>query len=311
MNTIKRLIFLGIFFVLLIPCMSFALVYYLPENGDSIIGNMRIVQASKGKTFFQLARHYEMGHLELKNSNPKLPRYSRLRSSKAVVIPSFFILPNVPKKGIVINLPELRLYYFPPQHNVVITEPVALGKLGWSTPLIVTQIIEKIKDPPWVVPESIMMSYLERGFYLPPVVPPGPKNPLGKFALRLGSWSVLIHGTIQPHLIGKRVSSGCIRMYPEDIRHLFHSVTKGTSVRIIDQPYKVGWLGKDLYLEAHMPFLEARGTAHEELEKVRQLVLTETYDRSADIDWHAVVMVLAKHTGLPHVIGKVKRRGLF
>jgi L,D-transpeptidase ErfK/SrfK len=283
---------------------AYALVYYLPKNGNNIIGSMRIVQTEKRATLYKLRRHYEMGHNEMVKANPRLPRYRRIKRNQAVVIPSFFILPDAPRTGIVINLPELRLYYYPPEHNVVITEPVALGKLGWSTPLLMTEVIEKIKNPPWVVPESIREYNAYKGIYLPQVVPPGPKNPLGKFALRLGAWSVLIHGTIMPQHIGKRVSSGCIRMYPEDIKYLFHAVVKGTPVRIIDQPYKVGWLDNDLYLEAHLPFLEARGEVYEELEKIRQLVLTATFDRQAKIDWHAVVMVLAKHTGIPSIIGK-------
>lgn len=301
MNKLKRLIFL---LIILAPSVAYALVYYLPENGSNIVGGMRIVQAEKDKTFSELMRHFEMGFLEMQVANPTLQHYGKLRESRAVTIPSFFILPDAPKKGIVINLPELRLYYFPPNHNVVITEPVALGKLGWSTPLLETTVIEKIKDPPWVVPESIMLSSMQKGIYLPEVMPPGPKNPLGKFALRLGAWSVLIHGTIQPQYIGKRVSSGCIRMYPEDIEYLFQAIPIGTPVRIIDNPYKVGWLGNELYLEAHLPFLEVRGTVDEELEKIRQIVLSATYDRPAKIDWHAVVMVLAKHTGIPHIIGK-------
>jgi len=301
----KKLIFsLSIFLLIMCPCVSYALTYFLPKNGDNVIGSMRIVQGEKGKNFTQLARHFEMGYNEMKRANPKLRRYGKLRKSKAITVPSFFILPDVPYQGVVINLSELRLYYFSPEHNAVMTEPVALGKLGWSTPLIVTQVIEKIKDPSWVVPESIIEHNMQRGVYLPKVVPPGPKNPLGKFALRLGAWSVLIHGTIQPHLIGKRVSSGCIRMYPEDIQYLFQTVTKGAPVRIIDHPYKIGWLGNDLYLEVHMPFLEARGTVDDELERIRQLVLTATYNRPAKVDWHAVVMVLAKHTGIPHIIGK-------
>ena len=301
MNNLKYLI---LFLIMLLPGVSYALVYYLPANGDNIIGSMRIVQAAKGKTFSQLTRYFEMGYLEMKAANPKLRRYGKLRKSKAVTVPSFFILPDVPKTGIVINLPELRLYYFPPNHNVVVTEPVALGKLGWSTPLLETTVIEKIKDPPWVVPESIMWSSMQKGIYLPEVMPPGPKNPLGKFALRLGAWSVLIHGTIQPQHIGKRVSSGCIRMYPEDIKYFYDAVAKGTPVSIVDNPYKVGWLGNDLYLEAHLPFLEVRGTVDEELEKIRQIVLSATYNRPAQVDWHAVVMILAKHTGIPHIIGQ-------
>ena len=304
MNNCKKLTFFLTFLLILFPCITYALVYFLPRNSDNVIGSMRIVQGKKGKNFSQLTRHFEMGYNEMKRANPKLRRYGKIRKSKAVTVPSFFILPDVPREGIVINLPELRLYYFPPSHNVVMTEPVALGKLGWSTPLIVTEVIEKIKDPPWVVPESIMWRSMQRGIYLPKVMPPGPKNPLGKFALRLGEWSILIHGTIQPHLIGKRVSSGCIRMYQEDIEYLFQTVAKGTPVRIIDYPYKVGWLGRDLYLEAHMPFLEVRGTIDDELEKIRQLVLTVTYNRPAKVDWHAVVMILAKHTGIPHIIGR-------
>lgn len=304
MNYLAKIFF---FLIILSPGVAYALVYYLPENGDNIVGSMRIVQAEKGQTFSQLTRYFEMGYLEMKTANPRLRRYGKLRKSRAVTVPSFFILPNVPKEGIVINLPELRLYYFPPDHHVVITEPVALGKLGWSTPLLETEVIEKVKNPPWVVPESIIWNSMQKGIYLPKVMPPGPKNPLGKFALRLGAWSVLIHGTIQPQHIGKRVSSGCIRMYPEDIEYLFQAIAKGTHVRIIDNPYKIGWLGNDLYLEAHLPFLEVRGTVDEELEKIRQLVLSATYDRPAKIDWHAVVMILAKHTGIPNIIGKASK----
>jgi len=174
-----------------------------------------------------------------------------------------------------------------------------------------SKIIAKHKNPTWFPTEDTHKEARELGITLPKRILPGPENPLGKYSIRLSPHTYLIHGTNRPEGVGIKSSGGCIRMYPEDIRHLFHSVAKGTPVRIIDQPYKVGWLGKDLYLEAHMPFLEARGTPHEELEKIRQLVLTATYDRQADVDWHAVVLVLAKHTGLPHIIGKAKSRGLF
>jgi L,D-transpeptidase ErfK/SrfK len=280
-----------------------ALIFHMPENDDSVIGGMRITQIKKGNTFYKLSRKYEMGYDEMVAANPNIAKYSNLSLNKPITIPSFFILPNTPHQGLIVNLPEFRLYYYPTEYNVVITEPVSVGRPNWSTPLLITQIIEKTKNPPWVVPESILINNAKRGVYLPSIVPPGPRNPLGKFALRLSKWSILIHGTNQPHLIGKRVSSGCIRMYPEDIEFLFSTIAKGTAVHIIDQPYKVGWQKNKLYLEAHMPFLETRNSPMEELEKVRQLVLSATQNQSVNIDWHAVVTTLAKHSGIPHVIG--------
>jgi L,D-transpeptidase ErfK/SrfK len=279
-------------------------VYHLPEPGDDLIGHVQISQIKKGDTIYKISRRYSMGHEEMIQANPDQFHRKYLQVNKPFTIPSFFILPDAPREGIVINLPEMRLYYYPKHLNVVVTAPIAIGRPEWRTLVMETKVIDKEEDPVWTVPPSIMQEKIKNGvFDYPEIVPPGAENPLGKYALRLGNWSTLIHGTNQPEHIGKAVSSGCIRMYPDDIELLYREVPIGTPVRIINQPYLVGWLYGHLYFEAHPPFEEEEGSFEEELDYAYELInhTLEEYPHVM-VDESAVESIIEKHTGIPHII---------
>ncbi|MBU0455762.1 MAG: L,D-transpeptidase family protein [Pseudomonadota bacterium] len=298
-NTL-RLIFVLSFFHL---SLGYALTFHLPYPSDAVVGSQKIVQIKKGDTFYTLARRYEVGFAELAKANPNINPYKGLKMNRAIVIPTSFILPNTPRHDIVINLPEMRLYYYPPEKNTVITEPISIGRAGWETPLIETKVVEKVKDPYWVVPNSIWDYSAQKGIFLPRVVAPGPDNPLGHYALRLGDWSILIHGTNQPFHIGKRISSGCIRMYPEDIAYLYENIDVATPVSIVDQPYKIGWKNSTLYLEVHPPLAEYRGDNYEEWELVRYLIANAAHSNTR-INWQTAHKIFTQRRGVPYPIGE-------
>ena len=212
--------------------------------GDSVIGSPFYVKTRHKDTLLDFARQNNMGYEDMDKANPRVDMWVPGEGSEAL-IPSFWVLPNVSRNGIVMNRAEKRIYYFPPEDaNRVDTFAVSIGKEGWDTPLGTYSIIEKKENPTWTPPESIRKAHAEYGDILPPVVPAGPDNPLGLFAMRLSNPSYLIHGTNKPWGLGMEVSSGCIRMYPEGIEELFGKVENGTSVTIVDQPYKLGWLGR-------------------------------------------------------------------
>lgn len=199
----------------------------------------------EGETLVDLARRYDLGFVELVAANPGVDPWIPPVGAD-LVLPTAHLLPDAPRRGLVINLAELRLYYFDPAGPVA-TFPIGIGSEGWETPVGQTRIVRKRAKPTWTPPASIRA---ERP-HLPAYIPPGPNNPLGDFALDLGWPGYLIHGTNKPDGVGRRVSHGCIRLYPEDISWLFAHVPEGTPVTVVDQPVKVGWSGGALYLEVH------------------------------------------------------------
>lgn len=234
---------------------AYAVTLDLPQPGDDVVGQTFKYHTRYEDTFSDIARFYDIGYREMKDANPEVDPWLPGEGTE-ITIPQQYILPPGPRSGIVINLAELRLYYFPPDRKVVVTHPLGIGREGWSTPVGKTRIIGKKKNPTWTVPASILAEHAADGRPLPPVVPPGPDNPLGGYALYLGIKGYLMHGTNKPYGVGMRVSHGCIRLYPEDIEQLFQRVSVGTSVRIINQPYKAGWLNGQLLVEAHHPLTE-------------------------------------------------------
>lgn len=239
---------------------ALAATYLLPPPGVDIVGQNLVVHARQQDTLMDIARRYDVGNDAILMANPKVDRWLPGQGTP-VLIPGRHILPNAPHKGIVLNLPEKRLYYYPkpkPGHPpVVMTFPVGIGRMNWKTPLGETHVVARIKGPAWYPPASIKKEHLERyDQVLPDVVPPGPDNPLGPYALRLGIPGYLIHGTDKPDGVGMRVSHGCIRLYNEDITRLFAQVPKGTPVEIIDQPVKVGMAADTVFMQAYGPFGE-------------------------------------------------------
>lgn len=236
----------------------------LPAEGD-LVGDYAEVAAAREDTLSDLARRFGLGYEEIVNANPDVDPW--LPGEGTVVrLPLRRVLPNAPREGIVVNLPEHRLYYFPPakpgEPRVVVTYPVSVGKMDWSTPLGLTKVAAKIKDPPWYPPESVRAEHAQHGDILPKMVPAGPDNPLGLYAMRLAipGGSYLIHGTNKPAGVGMQVTHGCMRLYPEHIEELFKMVAVDTPVRLVNQPHKVGWSAGRLYAEVHPP-LEATSSA--------------------------------------------------
>lgn len=228
--------------------------FFLPDNpSDSVIGDITFTSARRSDTLLDIARAFDLGHDQIIQANPGLNRWLPPPGAD-VLLPRRYILPPGPRKGIVINLAELRLYFFPSNSNTVFTYPVSIGDLDWRTPLGTTIIVSKERDPAWFPPESIRAEHIDEGEELPTMIPGGaPDNPLGQYALKLGIKGYLIHGTDERRSfgIGMRVSHGCIRMYPEDIEELFQLVNVRTPVRIIDEPIAVGWRDDDLFLAVH------------------------------------------------------------
>jgi L,D-transpeptidase ErfK/SrfK len=237
-----------------------AAVLPLPAAGD-LIGEYAEVVAVHDDTLIELARRYGLGYEEVVNANPGVDPWLPGEGT-LVRLPLRRVLPDAPREGIVVNLPEHRLYYFPPakpgEPRVVVTYPISVGKMDWSTPIGLTHVAAKIKDPPWYPPESVRTEHAARGDILPKVVPAGPDNPLGLYAMRLAipGGAYLIHGTNKPAGVGMQVTHGCMRLYPEDIEELFKRVAVETPVRIVNQPHKVGWDAGQLFAEVHPP-LEA------------------------------------------------------
>ena len=236
---------------------AFATTLVVPPDGD-IVGDVEYTHAQMGETLGEIGVRYDIGYYEMVNANPHINPMMPVPSKISVLIPSQFILPRGIRHGLVINLAEYRLYFFPENDNVVITNPVGIGRNGWSTPLGVTHIVAKQVNPTWRPTENVRADAAKNGMPIPDVFPPGLGNPLGKHVLRLGWPTYLIHGTNRTDGIGERVSAGCIRMLPVDIEFLFGFVKIGATVRVVNEPVKFGKLNGHLYIEVHPSLLEQK-----------------------------------------------------
>ncbi len=299
----KQKLLLSILLIFLTP-VAWGLTFKLPPKGDSLIGKIKVIEVRKNETFEDVARRYDMGYYELVEANPNINTHE-LAPGTVLVIPQQYVLPNVPHKGIVINLAEMRLFYFPPGKKVVETFPIGIGRQGWQTPLGMMKIIQRKKNPSWFVPTSIRKARAEEGVFLPKVVPPGPENPLGNYALRLSQPSYLIHGTNQPEGVGRRSSAGCIRLYPEDIKQLYEQIALNAPVNIVDNAYKLGWDHNKLYLEAHLPLQENDGDYSSDGSSVIGMIDKVIKNKKADVDWTLAQAVAKEETGVPEQIGHI------
>ncbi len=254
---------------------------YLYKDGDSVVGMPIIHTIQDGDNFIQLAQKFRIGFDELVAANPSIDPWIP-EADTQIIVPTQYILPNTEHKGVIINLAELRLYHFHQGVNgnglrSVSTYPISVGKGGqWETPLTFTHISAKTENPSWYPPESIRKEHEENDDPLPEVIPPGPDNPLGDYALRLALPGYLIHGTNVPQGIGMRVTHGCIRLHPSGIQQLFNSIKVKTPVTIVNQPYKVGWQGKQLFVETHSNIEEQEKAASRNLTEFVQLVVAQT-----------------------------------
>ncbi len=292
--------------LLLVPVLAFALTFPLPNKGDDIVGKVETIVVQSGQEITDIGEKYEVGYFELQEANPGID-LDHLWPGTKLVIPNRYVLPNAPRKGIVINLSELRLYYYPTDEPVVMTYPVGIGKEGEDTPLMSTKIVEKIKDPAWHPTKDTRAEAEEKGIIIPKIVAPGSDNPLGPYAMRLGNPNYLIHGNNDPSGVGFRISGGCIHMFNRDIENLFNLVKIGTSVDIVAQPFKTGWSNKKFYLEAHVPvqlkgLQAATHTFQPAMTVIRQAV---DMQHNIEIDWDKALSVADAEHGIPSVIGKL------
>jgi L,D-transpeptidase ErfK/SrfK len=285
-----------------------ATTYVLPKPDDAVVGEDQTIQTVYEDTLYDLARAYSLGSEELIRVNPGVDPWLP-GAGKMLVVPGRHILPPGPREGIVVNLPEHRLYYYPkPKRGApteVITYPVSIGKMDWRTPLGATRVIQKQKDPTWYPPESVRKEHAEAGDPLPPKVGPGPDNPLGAYAMRLaaGNGTYLIHGTNNPIAVGLAVTHGCIRMYPDDVAQLFPLIPVGTPVRLINVPVKVAWVDGELLLEAHPP-VDAQGQSFEpDIDQFSDLLKAAVGDTTVAIHWDYAREVLQKADGVIATVG--------
>jgi L,D-transpeptidase ErfK/SrfK len=285
-----------------------ATVYQLAAPDDAVVGEDQTIQTVYEDTLYDLARKFSLGSEEVIRVNPGVDPWIP-GADKQVIIPGRHILPPGPREGIVVNLPEHRLYYYPKpqrgQPRQVITYPVSIGKMDWHTPIGETRVIGKEKNPVWYPPESVRKEHAAAGDPLPARVPSGPDNPLGLFAMRLaaGNGTYMIHGTNNPIAVGLAVTHGCIRMYPEDVAQLFPLIPIGTPVRLINQPVKVAWVDGQLLLEAHPP-VDAEGQSFDpDVDQFAELLRTAVGDSTVAIHWDYARDVLQRADGVLAVVG--------
>jgi len=223
------------------------------DSKDDVIGQLELTHTTKDDTLVDIARLFDVGYEEISRANPGVDMWLP-GTGRKVVLPTAFVLPDVPHQGIVINIAAMRLYYFPPhkkgEPQLVYTHPIGIGRVGWRTPVGVTKVVRREKNPTWRPPPSILKEHHEEGDDLPAAIGPGPDNPLGDRAFYLAWTGYLIHGTNKPAGVGLRVSHGCIHLFPEDIDALFDKVSLGTPVRVVNEPYVFGWRDGTLYMQA-------------------------------------------------------------
>jgi L,D-transpeptidase ErfK/SrfK len=293
--------------LLLAACPLQARIFSLPASGESLIGKEERIIANREDTLIDIGRENDVGYDEMLNANPGVDPWMPQNGS-TVVLPHLHILPDAPQQGIVINTAEMRMYYFPKaaagKPGTVETFPISIGRSDWNTPLVNTKVTRKVAGPVWYPTASVKQEHLENGDPLPSVVPAGPDNPLGKYALYLSIPAYLIHGTNNEFGIGMQVTHGCMRMYAPDIERLYENVPVGTPVRIINQPFKAGWKEGVLYVEVH-PWLE--GTPAAQLNNttmLAQLVRQQLHTYlDYPVDWAAVEQARIEATGIPVAVG--------
>jgi L,D-transpeptidase ErfK/SrfK len=321
---------------MLLPATVCAEVFQLPPEGNDVVGAVTIIQARQDDTLIDIARRHGIGYEEIVRANPDVDNWLPGGGTE-VVLPTRYVLPSGPRTGVILNLAEYRIYYYPTPEGdepaVVMTYPMSIGRMDWETPLGRTKITAKVRNPAWYPPASVRAEHAAEGDPLPRIVPPGPDNPLGGYAMRLGIPGYLIHSTNRPAGVGMRVSHGCIRMLPEDIGFLFEQVDVNTRVRIINEPVKLGWDGEQLIMEVHQALEVSMPPATDAVESTDSLelqsaaetaetaeidvvivkdsmtLLTEQFvavtgSRRAQLDWNRAEVLLQRANGIPTPVGQ-------
>ena len=280
---------------------ALATTFTIKDQTNNVVGNNIVVYSHYEDTLLDIARQFDLGYNDIVEANPDVDPWLPGEGTR-VIVPTRYILPKLSTKGIVINLAELRLYYFPTKKagemQRVITHPIGMGREGWATPLGKLHITEKRKDPTWTPPASIRKEHAEAGDPLPSVVKAGPDNPLGAYAMRLSNPSYLLHGTNKPYGVGLRVSHGCIRLYPEDIEALFNMTPSNTPVDILYQPEKAGLRNGVLYVESHEPHDDIDARDGSNMTPMVSAILEAQDELPTEEEWDFVEKVVGEQKGI-------------
>jgi L,D-transpeptidase ErfK/SrfK len=282
------------------------------EPDSDVVGYVQRVVVDKDDTLPDIARRFDVGYEEVVTANPGVDPWLP-GEGREIVVPTQFVLPAAPREGVVVNVAEMRIYYYPPRKKgevqTVYTYPIGIGKVGWNTPEGTTKIVARQKDPVWVVPKSVRDEHAKDGDILPAKVPAGPDNPLGQYEFRLQWPSYLIHGTNKPYGVGMRSSHGCMRLYPEDIAMFFELIPIGTKVTVVNQPYMFGWRDGSLYLQAYEALEDdSRGLSKDRKRLLASLTSSKLGQsplrqsilaHSDDVDWELVAELAHSPRAIP------------
>ena len=281
-----------------------------PKLNDQVVGEVQIVQTTADDTLANIARRFSVGYNEIHRANPGVDMWVP-GAMRRVVVPTQFVLPDAPHAGIVVNIAEMRLYYFPPRSHdgpqIVYTYPIGIGRVNWKTPSGVTTVVRKVVNPVWRPPADIAQEHREDGDPLPAEIRPGPDNPMGNRALYLGWPEYAIHGTNKPVGVGMRVSHGCMHLYPEDILQLYDLVPVGTPVRVVNQPFVFGWHRGDLYMQAFGSLAGDQGDAQSVTSDLLEQAMgvdipMELQERNEQVDWDLALELARDPQGIPVAI---------
>jgi L,D-transpeptidase ErfK/SrfK len=277
---------------------------------QDVIGALQVTTSTKEDTLTDIARRFNVGYEEIVRANPNVDPWLPGEGTE-IVVPTQFIIPNAKREGLVINVPQMRLFYFPAvkkgEPQVVYTHPIGIGRVGWATPMGTTKVVRRQKEPTWRPTPSILKEHKENGDPLPAVVGPGPDNPLGRYAFYLGWPTYMIHGTNKPAGVGLRSSHGCIRLYPEDIELLFSMMPVGTKVTVVNEPFVFGFQDDKLYLQA-FDVLEDDTRDWKKAQKklvsksLGAEIQKELKKRNEEVSWDLIATVGHDPRGIPLVI---------
>jgi L,D-transpeptidase ErfK/SrfK len=269
----------------------------------TLIGEAVVHKTTRDDSLLDIAHQYDVGYVAIIAANPVIDPWAP-GAGKNIVIPTQHLLPQAPHDGIVVNIAEMRLYYFPKAEGEPLTFPIGIGDEGTTTPNGQTKIVRKAANPTWYRTKAEIANKP----WEPKIVPPGPDNPLGAYALYLGWPSYLIHGVDDWRRVGRRDSRGCMGMYAADIETLFRAVKVGTKVTVVNQPVKLGWVGDQLYLEVHPTPHQADQLEMDNIDDfedpagISKTILAAAKDAASRLDWAAIRQAAKDRNGIPVAI---------
>jgi L,D-transpeptidase ErfK/SrfK len=274
-----------------------------PAASPSLIGQAQTYSTTRDDNLLDIAHKYDVGYVAMIAANPVLDPWAP-GAGKTLIVPTAHLLPQAPHEGIVVNIAEMRLYYFPTKDGTPLTFPIGIGEEGSVTPSGETRIVRKVANPTWYRTKNEIAAKP----WAPKIVPPGPDNPLGLYALYLGWPSYLIHGTDDWRRVGRRDSRGCLGMYADDIETMYREVKVGTKVTVVNQPVKLAWVGNQLYMEVHPTPHQADELEMDNIDDfvdpagLTKTILAAAGDSASRLDWATIRQAAKDRNGIPVAI---------